>query len=134
MSVTRVYRYVCCEMKCFFKAFINHFPKVHRSVVHKITIDLLYFWDVYDVNLWEENFGRSTACSCRTNVFQGKNHFKGKERLQHRWNLWNLWNFPEQWWLFLETRNILLRNKNYVMHKLAIFNAVLLLLHLLLTQ
>ena len=27
MSVTRIYRYVCC---------------------HKITIDLLYFWDVYD--------------------------------------------------------------------------------------
>ena len=33
----------------------THFPKIHRSVLLKITIDLLYFWDVYDVNLWEKN-------------------------------------------------------------------------------
>ena len=25
--------------------------------------------------------------------------------------LWNLRNFPEQWWLLLKTRNILLRNE-----------------------
>ena len=31
-----------------------HFPKIHRSVFHKMTIDLLYFWDVYDVNLWQK--------------------------------------------------------------------------------
>ena len=31
-----------------------HFPKIHRSVLHKMTIDLLYFWDVYDVNLWQK--------------------------------------------------------------------------------
>ena len=49
--------------------FLKHFPKIHRSVLCKIKIDLLYFWDVYDVNLWEKNFGRSTAYSCRTNVF-----------------------------------------------------------------
>ena len=35
------------------KAQVNFKPKIHRSVPHKITIDLLYFWDVYDVNLWE---------------------------------------------------------------------------------
>ena len=29
----------------------------------------LYFWDVYDVNPWDNNFGRSTTYSCRTNVF-----------------------------------------------------------------
>ena len=46
-----------------------HFPKIHRSVLRKITIDLLYFWDVYDVNLWEKKFGKSTAYSCRTNIF-----------------------------------------------------------------
>ena len=46
-----------------------HFPKIHRSVLRKITINLFYFWDVYDVNLWEKDFGRSTAYSCRTNVF-----------------------------------------------------------------
>ena len=51
----------------FFRSY--HFPKIHRSVLRKITIDLLYFWAVYDVNLWEKNFGRSTASSCRTNIF-----------------------------------------------------------------
>ena len=25
-----------------------HFPKIHRSVLRKITIDILYFWDVYE--------------------------------------------------------------------------------------
>ena len=49
--------------------FFIHFSKIHRSALRKITIDLLYFWDVYDVNLWEKNFGRSTAYSCRTNIF-----------------------------------------------------------------
>ena len=47
----------------------KNFPKIHRSVLRKITIDLLYFWDVFDVNLREKNVGRSTAYSCRTNVF-----------------------------------------------------------------
>ena len=37
----------------FFDVFINHFQKIHRSAFHKITIDLLYFWDVYENSLWE---------------------------------------------------------------------------------
>ena len=41
--------------KFFFNVFLNHFPKIHRSFLHKITIDLLYFWGVYDGNLWEKN-------------------------------------------------------------------------------
>ena len=28
---------------------VAHFPKIHRSVLRKITIDLLYFLDVYEV-------------------------------------------------------------------------------------
>ena len=36
----------------FFDVFINHFQKIPRSVLHKITIDLWYFWNVCDVNLW----------------------------------------------------------------------------------
>ena len=28
-----------------------HFPKIHKSVLRKIKIDLFHFWDVYDVNL-----------------------------------------------------------------------------------
>ena len=53
----------------FFDNFINHFQKIHKSILHKITIDLLYFWDVYYINLWENIFCRSTAYSCRTNAF-----------------------------------------------------------------
>ena len=44
MSATRIYRYVCCEVFFFFD-----FPNIHRSVLGRITIDLFYFWDVYDV-------------------------------------------------------------------------------------
>ena len=33
----------------------HHFVKIHRSVFRKIKIDLLYFWDVYDV-IYEKKF------------------------------------------------------------------------------
>ena len=45
----------------FFNVFINHFPKIHRSVLCKIAIDPLYFWDIYDIYLWEKNYSRSTT-------------------------------------------------------------------------
>ena len=54
MFVTPIlYKYVCYEMNVFFQCFHNHLPKIHRSFLHKIKIDILY-WDVYDVNLWEK--------------------------------------------------------------------------------
>ena len=31
---------------------LMHSPNIH-SVLRKITIDLLYFWDDYEVNLWK---------------------------------------------------------------------------------
>ena len=52
-----------------FPNFLRHFPKIHRSVLRKITIDLLYFWDVFNVNLSEKNFDKSTAYSCRADTF-----------------------------------------------------------------
>ena len=61
-----MYRYVCCEMKFFvFDFFINHFLKIHRGVLCKIAIDLLYFGDIYDVNL-----GGNTAYLGKRNVFK----------------------------------------------------------------
>ena len=45
------------QNSCFDKlrpSSFSHFSKIHGSVLCKIAIDLLYFWDVYDVNLWEE--------------------------------------------------------------------------------
>ena len=53
--------------------------KIHRSVLRKIIKDVLYFWDIYDVNLWEKNFGRSMAYSCRTNIFVPFHRFKKKQ-------------------------------------------------------
>ena len=38
----------------FFEIFTNHLPKIHRSVLHKISIDLLYFRNISDVNLWKK--------------------------------------------------------------------------------
>ena len=46
---TRRYRRLLWNECFFFNVFINHLQKIN-----KITIDLLYFWDVYDVNLWEK--------------------------------------------------------------------------------
>ena len=37
----------------FFNVFINHFPKIHRSVLCKITIDLLYF-EMFVTSIYEE--------------------------------------------------------------------------------
>ena len=57
-------------LPCIFALFfLKQFPKIRRSVLHKIKIDLLYFRDVYDINLGEKNFGRGRAYlfSCRTN-------------------------------------------------------------------
>ena len=38
-----IYRYVCCEMNSFFQHFHKYFPRIHRSVTYKITIDVSYF-------------------------------------------------------------------------------------------
>ena len=49
-------------LTCFFVLFfLKQYPNIHRSVLGKIKIDLLYFWQVYDVNLWKKNFGRHRA-------------------------------------------------------------------------
>ena len=60
------YQIVCYNQEIY--SLSGHFPKIHRSALCQITIDLLYFWDVYDINLREKKFGRSTAYSCRTNA------------------------------------------------------------------
>ena len=69
-----IYRSVCCEMNVvvfFLEVFINHLPKIHRSVLRKITIDLLYFWDIYDVNLWEKLAITVKLCFIETRLNQG---------------------------------------------------------------
>ena len=63
----------------FFDVFINHIPKIHRSILCKTTLYLLYFLDDYDVNPQENNFGRSTTYSCRTHVFISFHHSKEKK-------------------------------------------------------
>ena len=54
MPVTCIYRYVCCQMNVSFLMFHKSLSEnPYRSVLCKITIDLLHFWDSYDVSLWE---------------------------------------------------------------------------------
>ena len=47
------------------------------------------FYNAYDVNMWEKNFGESTAYSCRTNLFAEFQHSFSKVIL----NQLNLWLF-----------------------------------------
>ena len=55
----------------FFDVFINHFQKTHRSFLHKRTIDLLYFWDAYDINLWEKLAITVKLCLIETRLKKG---------------------------------------------------------------
>ena len=43
IKVTHRYRYACCEMNVFFQSFHKSLQKIDRSVLHKMTIDLLCF-------------------------------------------------------------------------------------------
>ena len=51
------------HLRCFAKEMMKKSREVHFNILKT------YFHDAYDVNLWEKNFGRSTAYSSRTNVF-----------------------------------------------------------------
>ena len=55
----------------FFDVFVNHFPKIHIIILHKITIDLLYFSGVYDVNLWEKLVITVKLCFIETSLKKG---------------------------------------------------------------
>ena len=71
MSVTCLYRYVCYKMNVFFyNLLINHLPKIYRSILHKITVYLLDFWGIYDVNLWEKLAITVRLCFIETRLKQ----------------------------------------------------------------
>ena len=55
----------------FSDVFINHFLKIHRSTLHKITKDLLYFCEVHDVNLWEKLAITVKFCFIETRLEEG---------------------------------------------------------------
>ena len=116
-----VYTDVCCEVNIFFVAWC-----FHGSVLHKMKIDPLYFWDIYDVNLWEKNLAEvrliyAEQISLYNVIILGKKRDSSTDVF-----LWNYWNFQEQWWLLLKTTFCYIIKK-YVEHKSAIFNTILLL-------
>ena len=83
--------FVKCPIKdvwrgCEYVIFNIHFPKVHRNALRKITIYLLHFWGIYDVNLWEKNVDRSTAYSCRTKYLY-INFIVFRENNRHSWKV-----------------------------------------------
>ena len=65
-------------MSFFFEIFINHLPKIHRNVLRKIVIDLLYFWDVYDINLCEKLAITVKFCFIETRLKQGYDDLRGQ--------------------------------------------------------
>ena len=69
----------------FFQNFKNTFLQnsLKKSIeehFNRPKILLLYFYDAYDINLWEKTFGRSIAYLCRTNVFIKFHHLTKKQQ------------------------------------------------------
>ena len=58
--------------------FTEQFGKIRRSTFQHMKDISIVFYDKYDVNLWENFFGRSTAYSCTTNVFIKFHHLMKK--------------------------------------------------------
>ena len=52
----------------FFNVFKNHFLKIHRSVLHKITIDILYF-EMFMTSVYGEKYGRSICLARQKQYF-----------------------------------------------------------------
>ena len=62
---------VCCELNGLFSdVFVNHFPRIHWSVLRKIA-NPLYLWDIFDVNLWEKFAITVKLCYIETRLKQG---------------------------------------------------------------
>ena len=80
MFVTRIYRDMSVvKWMFFFEVFTNHVPRILRSVLGKITIDQFYFWDAYDVSLWESYLSQK-VCYIETRLQQGnvRGYFENK--------------------------------------------------------
>ena len=58
------------EKPIFIFVFFNYLPP---CLSFRFTF--CYFWDIYYLNLWEENFGRGMVSSCWTNVLLRKKSF-----------------------------------------------------------
>ena len=69
------------KWKAFFWRFHKSFSEIHWSILRKIAIDLLYFWDVYDVNLWEKKLGQKYGLQSRSNT-----HFKAEAGIGRRFS------------------------------------------------
>ena len=72
---------------------IQHIPKIHRSALCKITIDLLYFWDVSDVNLWKKI--SAEVRFIHAEQMSSDNFIVLRKKNRHSWrpNLWVFWNY-----------------------------------------
>ena len=55
----------------FLQSFHKSLTQNYRTVLCKVTIDPLYFWDIYDVNLWEKLAITVKLCFTETRLKQG---------------------------------------------------------------
>ena len=85
--------------------------RIDRSVLRKITIDLLHCWDVYDVNLLEKILTEVRLIHAEKISLCNFIILRKKRGFNIGVFLWNSWNIQEQRWLLLKISNILLRNK-----------------------
>ena len=105
----------------FFQHFHKSLSKNPISVLRKIAIDLLYFWDVYDVSSWEKIWQHAEQMSLYNFIILRK---KTPTQLFSCGICETFKNSGDCFWKHVTCYDVI---KNYVGYKLAIFNAFLLL-------
>ena len=148
----------------FLDVFTSHFSKIHRSVLHKIPIDPLYFWDIkkkklygpfygwgsttsrlqplwggsliftilltiYDVSLWEKKFQQKYIQLIYAEQISLYNFIilREKKSPTQMFSCGISETFKSSGGCFWKHITFYYIIKSYVGHKLAIFNAILLL-------
>ena len=108
--------------------FFQHFHKsLSKSVLCKMTIDLLYFRDVYDVNLWEKNLAEVQLINAKQMPLYNFIILMKKETPTQMFSCGTCKTFKNSGSCFWKHPTYYYLIKNYVGHKLAIFNTILLL-------
>ena len=118
-----LYTDICCEMNVFFRRFHK---SLSQNVLCKMTIDLLYFRDDYDVNLWEKKLVEVRLNNTEQMSLYNFIILRKKETPAQVFSCGICETFKNSGGCFWKHLTYYYVIKNYVGHKLAIFNAFLL--------
>ena len=115
----------------FVVRWMSFFQRFHKSlsenVLCKMTIDLLYFRGIYDVNLWEKNLAEVQLINAEQMSLYNSMILRKKETPTQVFSCGICETFKNSGGYFWKHLTYYYIIKNYLGHKLAIFNAVLLL-------